>query len=60
MLLAEVDFSGDTITSLEGDIGEEFGIARGFLDGDLRFFADRWGGGSNDGEFTVEGTFFVR
>jgi len=59
VLIAEVDFRGDTISSLEGVTGEEFGIAKGFSDGDLSFFADRWRGSFNDGEFTVEGTYFI-
>ena len=60
VLLAEVDFERDTITSLEGVARDAFGIAEGFAAGDLNFFANRWRGGFNAGEFTVEGTFFVR
>jgi len=44
LLLAQVDFDLDTITSLQGDTGEESGIAKGFADGDLQFHANRFGG----------------
>ncbi|WP_269537119.1 glycoside hydrolase family 5 protein [Cerasicoccus fimbriatus] len=58
VLLAEVDFSNDTITSLEGTDDKFQGMTRGFESGNLTFRADRWHGTSNDGEFTVSGSFF--
>ncbi|MEO1526149.1 MAG: PKD domain-containing protein, partial [Planctomycetota bacterium] len=57
-LIASVDFDSDTITSLAGASGRMDGISQGYLDGDLTFFADRWNGSANDGEFTVLGTYF--
>ncbi len=60
LLLAEVDFSGDQIDGLEGTSGSVFGIESGFESGDLEFFANRWNGGNNNGEFTILGTQFVR
>jgi len=59
VLLAEVDFQWDSILSLEGTAGELYGIRRGFLTGDLTFFADRWGAKANDGEFRIDGSFFI-
>ena len=60
VLIAEVDFSNDTITSLEGVDDTYNGIARGYISGDLSFVADIWDGGSNDGEFTVSGSVFTK
>ena len=57
-LLAEIDFSADTITSLEGTTDHFQGIARGFKSGDLQFFANQWNGSFNLGEFVVTGTNF--
>ncbi|MTI38373.1 fibronectin type III domain-containing protein, partial [Fulvivirga lutimaris] len=58
VLLAEVDFTNDAITDLKGQSGAVNGIAYGYLDGDLEFYADRWGGSNNNGEFTITGTYF--
>jgi hypothetical protein len=33
-------------------------MKRGYIGGDLKYYADRWAGRNNNGEFTVEGTFF--
>ncbi len=60
VLLAAVSFSADTITDLQGTDSSVEGIPSGYADGDLAFFADRWNGTFNDGEFEVEGTYFVR
>ena len=60
VLIAQVDFSNDTITGLEGAKGEVQGIARGYDVGDLTFEADQYAGLSNNGEFTVRGTQFFR
>jgi hypothetical protein len=57
-LLAEIDFSADTISSLEGITDHVQGIAQGFESGDLQFFANRWNGNFNLGEFEVTGTSF--
>ncbi|MEM9299075.1 MAG: fibronectin type III domain-containing protein [Bacteroidota bacterium] len=61
LLLAEVDFTNDQIISLENNEGDTLGIAKGFnSNNDLEFFANRWNGGNNNGEFTIQGTFFER
>ncbi|MCV9385032.1 fibronectin type III domain-containing protein [Reichenbachiella ulvae] len=60
VLLAAVDYSADQIQSLEGDNSDVFGIAAGFVSGDLVFLADYFNGGNNNGEFTISGTSFVR
>ena len=60
VLIAEVDFDADTITSLEGTDTSVNGILAGYDDGDLAYTADWWDGAANDGDFTVEGTWFTR
>jgi len=60
VLIAEVDFSNDTMTSLEGTDGDVHGIAEGYASGDLSFHANVWRGGANAGEFTIEGTTFTK
>ena len=57
-LLASIDFTADTITSLEGTSGVVEGIDSGYDSGDLVFTANQWNGGFNDGEFGITGTFF--
>ncbi|MFC1759219.1 FG-GAP-like repeat-containing protein [Planctomycetota bacterium] len=57
-LLASVDFTADTITSLQGAVGQVNGIRQGFEVSDLVFQANAWAGGPNNGEFTVSGTYF--
>ena len=59
VLLAEVDFTADVVTSLEGESGFTFGIARGYASGNLHFTANRWGATANQGEFGVRGSYFV-
>ena len=53
VLLAEVDFSANTDLSLAGVNDEYFGIARGYVDGDLVFTADQWYGERNRDEFGI-------
>ena len=60
LLVADIDFSLDTIVSAEGEAAIINGIDYGFRDGDLEFQADSWDGGFNDGEFGVSGTCFAR
>jgi len=56
-LVADVDFSADTIEGLE-DINQNIdGIAAGFT-GDLQFFANQFGGIADAGEFEITGTLF--
>ncbi len=57
-LLAAVDFSANTVTSLEGSESVFNGVNSGFLSGDLSFAAEVWNGTSNAGEFAVSGTLF--
>ena len=57
-MLATVNFSADSIKSLQGIRGNIDGIDSGFESGDLTFQADFWNGSANNGEFTVSGTFF--
>jgi hypothetical protein len=58
-LMAAVDFTADTVTDLKATSGTESGIPKGYLDGDLVFTPNLWGGASNAGEFGVTGTYFV-
>jgi len=60
LILATVDFSANTIFGLTDSASVVHGIEAGYDQGDLTFFAQRWGGGNNNGEFTIEGTFFTR
>ncbi len=58
-LVAEVDFSADTVTMLSGitDTSHQInGINAGYVDGDLAITANRWAGSSNAGEFGITGT----
>lgn len=59
VLLATVDFTNDTVSSLEGSSGTEYGIDYGYASGDLVYTADFWNGSANDGEFGVSGTTFT-
>ncbi|MDA8745703.1 PKD domain-containing protein [Rubripirellula amarantea] len=56
--IAKLDFSADTIESLQGQTGFVRGIQLGFTSGDLTFAADRFADAFNNGEFTVGGTEF--
>ncbi|MCZ7667017.1 MAG: RHS repeat protein [Chloroflexi bacterium] len=58
--VAATDFAYDAAVSTEGRSGDRYGIAYGYRDGDLAFEPDRWGPGTNDGEFGVTGSFFER
>lgn len=60
VLLAAVDFTADTVTMLEGVNQEVGGMRSGYQDGDINFIANWWHGSSNNGEFGVEGSYFVR
>ncbi|GHB92395.1 DUF7594 domain-containing protein [Cerasicoccus arenae] len=59
VLLATVDFTNDTVNSLEGVSGTEHGIQYGYATGDLGYIVDWWNGAANDGEFGVTGTTFT-
>ncbi len=58
-LLAAVNFTADTVTSLEGTSSIVNGIDAGYASGDLVITADMWNGVANDGEFGASGTFFA-
>ncbi len=58
-LIAQVDFSADTATSLEGQSFVVSGIQAGYAGGDLTYSSNVWNGGFNNGEFGVSGTHFV-
>ncbi len=57
-LIAEVDFSNDTVTSMDGVYGSVGGIQKGFYASDITFEANSWRSSYNFGEFGITGTFF--
>ena len=57
--MASINFDTDVISSLAGYNTTENGIAKGYASGNLGYVADKYGGVSNDGEFTVTGTSFT-
>jgi ELWxxDGT repeat protein len=59
ILVAALDFTADTVTMLEGNIGLVNGIVQGYLDGDLAIIANNWAGTANAGEYRVTGTFIT-
>ncbi|MDX1384371.1 MAG: putative Ig domain-containing protein [Thermoanaerobaculia bacterium] len=60
VLVAEVDFDADTVTSLEGTIDTVHGVIAGYESGDLGFIPNEYNGVHSKGEFTVTGTHFFR
>jgi RHS repeat-associated protein len=54
VLVAAINYTSDTITSLQGTNTSEYGIDKGYASGDLSYLADRWNGQVNDGEFSVQ------
>jgi RHS repeat-associated protein len=59
VLIAETDYSYDTVTDLKGVDETYQGITKGYRTGDLTFYADRISTGYNNGEFYVTGSYFV-
>ena len=57
-LIAAVNYSADTISSLQGTFGQYQSIGYGFDQADLTFVANIYSGKVNKGEFTVGGTYF--
>ena len=55
-LVAEVDFSADTVTLLQGSSGVINGIDSGWSTGDLGVTPNEWDGSPNAGEFGITGT----
>ncbi len=60
LLIAEIDFTLDTIESLQGENSNYRGISKGYRSGDLTFRVNEWNGSYNVGEFDVDGTHFER
>lgn len=58
-LLAEVDFTNDTVTLLEGVNSVVEGIGSGYVSGDLTITPNVWHGSPDNGEFYPEGTYVV-
>ncbi|MEM7782923.1 MAG: S8 family serine peptidase, partial [Planctomycetota bacterium] len=58
-IVAEINFTTDVIQGLDEDTTVFDGIDLGFIDSDLTFFANRWNGRGNTGEFEVSGTYFA-
>ncbi len=61
VLLAAVDFTNNTVSSLQGYAGVEFGVMYGYYNGDLTYIANQWNGSndSDEADYVVEGTFFT-
>ena len=59
ILVAELDFDADTVTSLRGIRTTIGGMEAGYTSGDLVFVANSWNGSFNRGEFEVSGTRFT-
>jgi hypothetical protein len=53
--MASINFNTDTISSLAGQNSTQYGIAKGYASGNPVYTPDQFGGGYNDGEFTVSG-----
>jgi len=58
-LLAEVDFTSDTVTMLQGIDTLVEGISSGYVSGDLTIAPNIWNGAPDTGEFYPQGTFVV-
>jgi len=56
VLVAAVDFTNDTVTSLAGQNSTLNGITYGYASGNLSFEANVYGGVANPGEFYLTGT----
>jgi RHS repeat-associated protein len=59
ILVASVNFTNDTVTSLAGQNQSVGGIASGYYAGDLTFIPNQYGGSPNTGEFQINGTRFT-
>lgn len=55
-IVADIDFTNDSITSLKGQSGYRYGLEYGYAAGDLNITPNSFNGIANDGEFEVEGT----
>ena len=59
VLVAALNFTTDTVTLFEGNLGLVNGIVQGYLDGDLNIIANNWAGTANAGEYRVTGTYIT-
>ena len=59
ILLAEQNFTNDTVLSLQGRQGTHQGITLGYASGDLNFYTNLWDNRENPGEFGIRGGTFV-
>ncbi|MGV6818658.1 MAG: hypothetical protein ACWA44_15490 [Thiotrichales bacterium] len=55
-LLAEIDFTADTVNLLAGEYGTLYDIGFGFSTGDLQVIPNQYNGKYNKGEFDILGT----
>jgi hypothetical protein len=58
VLVAEIDYDADTITSLEGQLSTYEGVIRGYESGNIGFVANEYDGEFARGEFSVTGSHF--
>jgi hypothetical protein len=59
LLLAALDFSADTVTSLMGTNSNINGIKSGYASGNIVITPNMWNGSFNAGEFGLTGTSFT-
>ena len=57
-LVANLDFDSDSATPIVGVGGRVNGMVQGFFNSDMSIVANSWGGGVDDGEFEIFGTYF--
>ncbi|MEM7331842.1 MAG: putative Ig domain-containing protein [Chloroflexota bacterium] len=60
LLVASVDFSADSGSVLQGANAYVEGMLSGYATGNISITADLWNSATNDGEFTISGSYFVR
>jgi len=59
ILIGDVNYTSDTVTDLQGVAATVVnGVVRGYDHGDLTMIPDWYNGVADNGEFTVEGTYF--
>ena len=59
ILVAAVDYANDTVASLEGQDTAVSRVRAGYVSGNLTFFANRYNGRDNNGEFVVFGAYIT-
>jgi hypothetical protein len=60
LLVAEIDFTSDRVTILQGASGVQHGINLGYVLGDLQITANAFDGEANPGDFSASGTQLLR